>query len=214
MSYPPSINVWHVYPQGGLSLLCRHLASDLGDVIKLQSPVEAILVESSRVAGISVQGRVEEVSAVISTAPVTVLAKMVRGTDVLNYLYRFRYRPMVFANLKFKGRKLLPDVVLWTPERKFLFFRLTETPLSMPWLAPDGDTIITADIGCEVVDDVWNADNAALTELCLEAMGPIVSDARTRFSGCHVLRSPLAYPIFLNEYEVERRGFESGTGID
>jgi oxygen-dependent protoporphyrinogen oxidase len=211
---PSSIGVWHVYPEGGLSLLCQHLASDLGDVIQLRSPVEAILVESSRVLGIRVQGRVEEVSAVISTAPVTALAKMVRGTDVLHYLSKFRYRPMVFANLRFKGRKLLPDVVLWTPERKFPFFRLTETPLSMPWLAPDGNTIITADIGCEVGDDVWNADDAKLTELSLEAMGLIVPNARERFLGSHVLRTPLAYPIFLNDYEVDRRRFERGTGIE
>jgi protoporphyrinogen/coproporphyrinogen III oxidase len=210
---PSSLRVWHVYPEGGLSLLCQHLASDLGDAIKLQSPVEAILVESNRVAGIRVQGRVEEFSAVISTAPVTALAKMVRGTDLLNYLSRFRYRPMIFANLLFKGRNLLPDVVLWTPEHKFPFFRLTETPLSMPWLAPDGKTTITVDIGCEVGDEFWSADDAKLTEISLEAMRPIVPDARKRFLGCHILRTPLAYPIFLNDYEVERGAFQRGTGI-
>jgi oxygen-dependent protoporphyrinogen oxidase len=208
-----SINVWHVYPEGGLSTLCEHLASDLGNVIKLRCPVEAIEVESGRVTGIRVQGGTEDVSAVISTAPVNALAKMIRGTDTLSYLSRFRYRPMIFVNLRLKGRQLLPDVVLWTPERRFPFFRLTETPLSMPWLAPDGSTIITVDIGCEVGDDVWTTNDAQLTQLCLESMGPIVPDARKRFLGYHVLRTTLAYPIFLNDYEVERRDFERGTGI-
>jgi oxygen-dependent protoporphyrinogen oxidase len=210
---PSSIRVWHVYPEGGLGLLCSHLATDLGDVIKLRSPVEAVVVESGRVSGVRVKGRVEEVSAVISTAPVTALAKMVCGTDVLKYLSRFRYRPMVFVNLRLKGRKLLPDVVLWTPENRFPFFRLTETPLSMPWLAPDGHTIITADIGCEVGDEVWIANDDKVAELCLEAIAPIVPDVRKRFLGCHVLRTPVAYPIFLNDYEADRRRFERGTEI-
>jgi oxygen-dependent protoporphyrinogen oxidase len=210
---PSSTRVWHVYPTGGLSVLCQQLASTLGDLIKLRSPVENILVESSRVVGIRVQGRVEKVSAVISTAPVTALARMVRGTNVLNYLSRFRYRPMVFANLRFKGRKLLPDTVIWTPERTFPFFRLTEAPISMPWLAPDGNTIITVDIGCEVGDHMWSADDGQLTEICLEAMSTIVPDARRRFLGCHVLRTPLAYPVFLNDYEAERCAFAKGTGI-
>ena len=42
------------------------------------------------------------------------------------------------VNLRLEGRGLLPDVVMWTPESKFPFFRLTEVPLSMPWLAPEG----------------------------------------------------------------------------
>jgi protoporphyrinogen/coproporphyrinogen III oxidase len=84
----------------------------------------------------------------------------------------------------------------------------------MPWLAPDGSTIITVDFGCEVGDELWTAEDVKLTELCLEAMSPIVPDARKRFLGCHVLRTPLAYPIFLNDYEADRRRFGLGTSID
>jgi hypothetical protein len=39
------------------------------------------------------------------------LGKLVAGTDRLDYLKKFRYRPMVFVNLRLKGRGLLPDVV-------------------------------------------------------------------------------------------------------
>ena len=83
-------------------------------------------------------GTIHEASAVVSTAPVHVLGKIVEGSITVSHLSKFRYRPMIFVNLRLKGRGLLPDVVTWTPENEFPFFRLTETPLSMPWLAPDG----------------------------------------------------------------------------
>src|SRR5205823_9886106 len=39
---PESPHVWHVYPEGGLGLLCQRLASGLEDAIRLDSPVERI----------------------------------------------------------------------------------------------------------------------------------------------------------------------------
>ena len=74
---------------------------------------------------------------------------------------------MIFVNMKFEGRGLLPDTVLWFPENEFPFFRLTEATLSMPWLAPEGKTMITVDIGCEKGDEFWEMDEDELTELCL-----------------------------------------------
>src|SRR5207249_204486 len=41
---PEMPSVWHVYPNGGMSTLCTKLAKGLEDSIKLQSPVEEILV--------------------------------------------------------------------------------------------------------------------------------------------------------------------------
>jgi protoporphyrinogen/coproporphyrinogen III oxidase len=210
---PESIHVWHVYPENGLSTLCEHLASHLAAGIEMQSPVERIYVEDERVKAIRVRGEVAEVSAVMSTAPVHVLAKIVEGTHALAPLARFRYRPMTFVNLRFKGRGLLPAVVLWLPEGTYPFFRLTEAPLSMPWLAPDGMTMLTADLSCDVGDNIWTMPERELGELCLEHIARIVPDARQRYRGCSVLRTPLAYPIFLAEYERERRAFAQSTGV-
>ena len=116
--------------------------------------------------------------------------------------------------MRFKGRGLLPDVVTWTPENQFPFFRLTETTLSMPWLAPEGKTLITVDIGCEVGDEIWTMDEERLGEFCLEHLGPVITGARERYMGCRVLRTPIAYPVFLNEYEADRRRFEDSMQVE
>jgi protoporphyrinogen/coproporphyrinogen III oxidase len=84
----------------------------------------------------------------------------------------------------------------------------------MPWLAPEGKSIITADIGCEKNDEWWNMDQEKLIELCLQKLTPIFPNAETQFLKATVLRTPYAYPIFLNEYEAERRQFENSTKIE
>jgi protoporphyrinogen oxidase len=211
---PEKPSVWHVYPNNGVSTLCAKLAEGLEDSIKLQSPVEEILVENEKVVAIRVKGQTQEVSAVISTAPANILAKLVTGTNALQGIKQFRFRPMVFVNLRFEGRKLLPDTVLWFPEKEFPFFRLTEVTRSMPWLAPEGKSIITVDIGCQKDDEIWNMEEQQLVTLCMNHIKSVIPDAEKRFLGSHILRTPIAYPVFLNEYEKERQAFEQSTKIE
>ena len=211
---PEMPSVWHVYSNGGVSTLCAKLAEGLEDSIKLQSPVEEILVENGKVVAVRAKGEIHEVSAVISTAPANILAKLIRGTEALQGAARFRFRPMVFVNMRFEGRRLLPNTVLWFPETEFPFFRLTEVTRSMPWLAPEGKSIITFDIGCQKDDEFWTMDEEKLVGLCLEHIKPVIPDDKKRFLGCNVLRTPIAYPVFLNEYEKERQDFERSTHIE
>ncbi|MEO6813242.1 MAG: FAD-dependent oxidoreductase [Ginsengibacter sp.] len=211
---PETPHVWHVYPNKGISTLCEKLATGLEDSIRLKCPVEAIIIEKEKAVAVKVKGENHEVGAVISTAPVNILAKMVRGTHSLESELRFQYRPMIFINMKFLGSHLLPDTVMWFPEKDFAFFRLTEATISMPWLAPSGKTIITADIGCEKNDEMWMMDEAKLTELCLSHLEPVIPDIRKRFLGSDVLRTTISYPVFLREYEPERRAFQQSTNIE
>jgi protoporphyrinogen oxidase len=211
---PEKASVWHVYPEKGVSTLCEKLAEGLEDKIRLETPVEEILVENEKVVAVKARGETQEVAAVISTAPVNILAKLVKGTDALRQVAQFRYRPMIFVNLRFDGRGLLPDTVLWFPENDFPFFRLTEATLSMPWLAPEGKTIITVDIGCQTGDEFWTMDEDKLTALCLEHLTKIIPGAKEKFLGANVLKTPIAYPVFLNEYEQARQDLEKSTNIE
>jgi protoporphyrinogen oxidase len=211
---PEKASVYHVYPERGVSTLCEKLADGFEDKIKLETPIEEIIVENERVVAVKAKGETREVSAVVSTAPANILAKLVKGTDALEKFKAFRYRPMIFVNMKFDGRGLLPDTVLWFPEREFPFFRLTEATISMPWLAPEGKTIITVDIGCEKGDEFWDMDEDELSALCLEHLTRIVPGAKEKFLGANVLRTPIAYPVFLNEYETARKDFEQSTNIE
>jgi protoporphyrinogen oxidase len=211
---PESPSVWHVYPEGGVSTLVQRLADELEhSSILLETPVSAIVVEDGRVVAIRANGREDEVSAVVSTAPAHVLARLVVGTDATKHLSRFRFRPMVFLNLRLRGRGLLPDTVLWVPEREFPFFRITETTISMPWLAPDGKCMLTVDFGCEQQDEIWSMPEDRLVELCLAHLDSVIPDVRQRMLGTQVLRTPIAYPVYLNDYEAERLRWRETSGV-
>jgi protoporphyrinogen oxidase len=212
---PQSVKVWHVYPEGGVSLLCETLAEALGDAIRLSSPVERVLVEDDRVVGVRVGGEVIQVDGVVSTAPINVLPRLVEGSDRLDRFAGFRFRPMVFANLRFEGRGLLPEVVMWVPDRSFPFFRLTEAPMSMPWLAPEGKTMVTVDLGTEVGSEIWDMDQDALGEACMVDLERLVPGARERYLGCRVVKTPIAYPVFSTDYEEARADLAAnGTGVE
>ncbi len=211
---PETAGVYHVYPEKGVSTLCEKLAVGFEDRIKLETPVEEIVVENERVVAVKAKGEIQEVSAAVSTAPANILAKLVTGTDALEAFKAFRYRPMIFVNMKFDGRGLLPDTVLWFPEKEFLFFRLTEATHSMPWLAPEGKTMITVDIGCEKGDEFWDMPEDKMIELCLEDLSRVVPGIREKFLGAKILKTPIAYPVYLNEYEDARKAFEISTNVD
>jgi oxygen-dependent protoporphyrinogen oxidase len=211
---PEGPSVWHVYPERGVAQVCERLLADLRDVIELESPVEQIIVEGDRAVAVRAAGRERDVAAVVSTVPAPILPKLITGTDAFEPLRQFRYRPMVFVCLRFETRGILSDTVLWTAAAGFPFFRLTETPLSMPWLAPEGKTLITCDIGCQVGDEMWSMDDAALGDKCVEALESLYPNVRQHYSGCRVLRTPIAYPVYHLDYEEPRQRFAAGTGID
>ena len=120
---------------------------------------------------------------------------------------------MTLVNMRFEGRGLLSDVVTWTPERDLPFFRITEAPLAMPWLAPEGKTMLTVDIGCEVGDSIWTMPDEQLAQLCLDGLERLIPGVRQRYLGSGVLRTPVAHPVFLREYEADRLTLERGLPI-
>jgi protoporphyrinogen oxidase len=56
-------------------------------------------------------------------------------------------------------------------------------------------------------------EDTQLGELCVEHLQEIIPDARRRYRGCQVLRTPVAYPVFLKEYERERCALERSTPV-
>ena len=135
---PESPHVWHVYPEGSLAFLCDHLARSFDGAVRLESPVEAILVENGRAVGIRVRGQVHEASAVVSTAPVHILAKLVQGSDAVRHLADSATGRWSSSTCGSRAAACCPT---WSPGPPIVdmpFFRLTEATWSMPWLAPDG----------------------------------------------------------------------------
>ena len=87
--------------------------------------------------------------------------------------------------------------------------------MSMPWLAPEGSTIILCEIGSRIGDSNWTAPDSTLVDLCLDHLDELVPKARARLLGATVLRAPLGYPVFSLDYEEHRLALvNEGTGIE
>lgn len=208
-----SVHVYHVHPEGGVAALCERVAAGLEDAVRLESTVDAIFVDGQRAVGVRVNGEMLEAAAVVSTAPIQILPKLIDGSEALEPFRRFRFRPIIVVQLQLEGRGLLPDVVLWTPGDAYPFFRVTEAPVSIPWLAPPGKTLLTIDLACELGDAVWTRDDDVLGEQCLDALRAVIPDVRTRALGIRVLRTPIGYPVYLREYEEDRQSLQQTTGV-
>ena len=210
---PSATGVHHVAPERGVQAICEHVASQLARPVHLDHPAEAVYVEHDNVVGVRVNGRDIETDTVISTLPINRLPQLVHGSDRLDSYRRFRFRGLVLVNLKLVGRGILPDVVVWTP-RGFPYFRVTETPLSMPWTAPEGKTMILCELGAQPGGDVWTLTDDQVVERCIATLDPLIPNVRSWVIGASVLRQPLGYPVFSLDYEQDRATLAShGTGV-
>ena len=204
--------MFHVYPESGVAALCQAVARDLPpDSIRLSTPARRIEIEGGAAVGVATAGATLDADLVVSTAPINPSPTW-PPADVLEEFRPFRFRPMIFVNVKCEGERLLEDVVVWVPNESPLF-RLTGATRSMPWLAPPGKTVVLCDIGAELGDGTWSLSDDALSELCLDHLEPIVPDIRKRVLGTSVLRVPLAYPVFLRSYEMARVRLQETTGV-
>lgn len=201
---PQSANVWHVYPRHGLEVFTNRLAAQLNGQVRLESPAEAVHLDRDRVVGVRTGGVDLDASAVISTVPAPVLPRLVDHADVAA-LADLRFRAMVFVQLRLRGRGLLAEPVMWFPDRDLPFFRVTEAPMSVPTLAPPGETLLTVDFGAQVGDATWTADVDDLASAALDALDALIPDVRSRHLATYATRTPLAYPIFAAATEPARR---------
>jgi len=210
---PSATGVFHVYPEGGVAAICQHVANGLAQPVHVGQAAEKIYTDGERVTGVRIAGRDIETNTVISTLPINRLPQLIEGSDRLDRFRRFQFRGLVLVNLKLTGRELLPDVIVWTPHG-FPYFRVTEAPLAMPWIAPDDKTMILCEFGAQPGDDVWAMTDEEAVERCVSTLDPLIPDVRSRLLGASVLRQPLGYPVFALDYEPDRAALAAeGTGI-
>jgi oxygen-dependent protoporphyrinogen oxidase len=200
---PQSANVWHVYPRGGLDVVVRHLAEQLDGRIRLATPATAIHTDGDRVTGVEAGGARIAAAGVVSTLPAPAVPRLLDHPAVAPFA-SLRFRAMVFLQLRLRGRGLLPAPVTWFPDRALDFFRVTEAPMAMPWLAPEGETLLTVDFGAAVGDEIWNAPESELAHRAEVGLRELVPDLSRRHLGTYSTRTPIAYPVFARATEAAR----------
>lgn len=197
------------YPKKGygqISDALHRAAVAAGASVHLQSQVTGVIVEQGRVRGVEITAgdhtSVLPATHVLSTIPVTILARLVRsdGPPVpREATERLQQRSMVLVYLTLDAEQFTEFDAHYFPETAIRISRLSEPKNYSLTVAP-GRTVLCAELPCSQDSPEWSMSDDELGALVvrdLEVAGlgpvPTVRQVQTR-------RLPHAYPLYTRGY--------------
>lgn len=197
------------YPRHGYGQISEALhraAVSAGAVVQLHRQVTGVIVTGGRVRGveINVNGDTQTLSAdyVLSTIPVTVLARLVR-TDGPSApaaaTERLRQRSMVLVYLVLDADQFTEFDAHYFPETQIRISRLSE-PKNYSLTSAPGRTVLCAELPCSLDGPEWRMTDQELGALVVRdlevaGLGPI-----PRVKHIETRRLPHAYPLYTKGY--------------
>jgi protoporphyrinogen oxidase len=196
------------YPRRGYGQISETLATasaEAGATIRLGAEVTGVVVQNGRVDAVSARVDGTERSFpgrfVLSTIPLTVLARLVRpsGGAPIEAAAALAYRAMVLVYLTLDADRFTEYDAHYFPESAVRISRLSEPKYYSVTVRP-GRTVLCAELPCAQQDAVWSMNDRSLGDLVrrdLEDVGlgplPAVLSVESR-------RLPQAYPIYTSGY--------------
>jgi protoporphyrinogen oxidase len=145
-----------------------------------------------------------EADQVISTIPITALARAVRPAapkEVLGGIASLKYASIIFVYLKLAKPSVSPDSWLYLPERHLTIHRISEFKNFSPECAPPDKTMVCAEITCRIGDEHWRAGDEELIEIATRDLAAIGFIERHEVLDGLVKKIPHAYPVYDLEYK-------------
>ena len=197
------------YPRlgyGQISDAFHHAAVAAGATVTLDANVTGVTVNGNRVESVEVtangQTRILPATFVLSTIPVTILARLVRTTGTpppLAAADSLRQRSMILVYLTLAAEQFTEFDAHYFPETAIRISRLSE-PKNYSLTKRPGRTVLCAELPCAQTDAEWTMSDEALGALvCRDlehaGLGPVpqVVQVQTR-------RLPHAYPLYTKGY--------------
>ncbi len=203
------------YPKRGFGQIADAFAgaaAAAGARVALNAQVHAVTVDGARATGVEVtlDGARQHLPArqVLSTIPLTVLARLVSGAATpppLAASAGLGYRGMVLIYVMLEAEQFTEFDAHYFPEAHLRLSRMSE-PKNYSLTARPGRTVLCAELPCAVGGEEWTMSDAQLLELfrgdiTRAGLGPLPPVARV-----HVERIPQAYPLYTEGY---RQAFDA-----
>lgn len=209
---PPGAGFFY-YPREGFGQISRAYADEarrLGADVELgwsvthlkqpESPDDKWVVVAERDG----DRRTYDADHVWSTLPVTVVAKMLEPAPdpaLLEAAARIQYRAMLLVYVELPITQFHATDAHYFPEENVAMTRLSEPKNYFGERAPEGRTVLCAEVPCDVGDALWNMDDEALGRRVVEDMRKVDLAPPAEPIRFFSRRLPAAYPIYLNGYE-------------
>ncbi len=198
------------YPRRGFGQVsdAYHAAAvEAGADVRLKTTVTGVEVEGGRAVAVRVRcDDIDERLAarqVLSTIPLPVLVRSVAPaapTDVLASTSSLEYRSMVLAYLVLETEQFTEYDAHYFPGADVRITRLSE-PKNYGLATETGLTVLCAEIPCRHGDTVWNATDAELQTLLIEALEGAGLPVRVPVRALESRRLMQAYPIYTRGYQ-------------
>ncbi len=197
-----------LYPRtGGIGELARgyeRLILAGGGTVITSAPVRRVDTDGDQVTGIVYeQDGVEHTQTsdlYISTIPLTLLVPMMGDavdTPVMEAVNGLRHKGIVFAYIKLDREQLTPDHWIYIPEEHIAIHRISEFTNFSSHVAPEGKTLVCAEITATKGDRIWTMDDADVLELARDDLVTLgLLDEDEVLPGGWVRRVDYAYPIY------------------
>jgi protoporphyrinogen oxidase len=199
-----------IYPEyGGIGELARGYARQIGAMggrVLTDAPAIRVLRDGMRVTGIEYgkhQREVLEADHYVSTIPVTALAKALSPAappEVLQAVASLKYISIVFVYLKLNRERVSPDNWVYLPEKHLTVHRISEFKNFSKQCAPEGKTLVCAEITCRRGDEIWRMSVEQLRAIAEKDLIQVGLIKPGEVFDAFVKRIPYAYPVYDLDY--------------
>jgi protoporphyrinogen oxidase len=208
---PRTLVTGFMYPKfGGIGELARGYARHIeagGGRVLVNAPAIKVHRDGMRVTAIEYgkhkRERLEG-DHYVSTIPVTALARALvpkAPQEVCEALDALRYISIVFVYLKLNRPSVSPDNWVYLPEKHLTVHRISEFRNFSPHCAPDGKTLVCAEITCRRGDEIWRASVEQLQAIAEKDLVSVGLIRPGEVLETFVKKIPYAYPVYDLEYK-------------
>ena len=121
--------------------------------------------------------------------------------NVISAASELKYRDLIIVTVMINRERVTDQTWIYLPEKKISFGRIHEPKNWSTAMAPEGKTHIVAEYFCTEGDEVWNTDDAGLTDRTIKNLHALGFIKMNEAVDSTVLRIPKAYPLFEVGYE-------------
>lgn len=202
-----------LYPALGYSRISERMAEDMiqnGGKLLLNHRVLSVSHEGQAITGVNFEdasgtAHSIEADAVISTIPLTLLAKNLTPkppSEVFQAASKLRFRDLVTINIMLNRETVTKDTWLYIHDKRIPFARLHEPKNWSPQMVPPGKTSIVAELFCSIGDELWSQSDEALCDLTIHHLSDTLRMIqKDEVIGAFAFRAPQAYPIYDLDYQ-------------
>ena len=183
----------------------RGAIEEQGGEVRLDSRVDSMELEGSRIASVVVGGETfESPEAVISSLPLREVVEMISPAapqSVIDAARGLRYRDFLTVALVLDGADPFPDNWIYIHEPSVRVGRIQNFRSWSPWMVPDPDkACVGLEYFCFAGDELWTMDDDALVALAAQELERLRLAPAASVDRGFAIRVPKAYPIYDADY--------------